>query len=252
MEIIKSPPRNYKGLASETKMIGKNRYPTAIEFTDGEVLCDVCCTNEVEGGSPLLLGQDWLEYYKVSLDYASGRAWRLNSQGYHQEIPLAAMKGSHLKMIKLSSFKEADAQRAQRGTKTPLAVQKLRLEEGDPKIEEMTKQFQKLEVSDKTPKVRDQKSHERLAENVRGSTPEFFDLSDEDEEESEDEDVAGRYSQSETEESDTESEGRTRVANTAYDKGRQGYCQLGDSWRLHPMWRGKSKMEIQMLSLIHI
>ena len=72
--------------------------------------------------------------------------------------------------------------------------------------------------------------------------------SDEDEEESEDEDVAGRYSQSETEESDTELEGRTRVANTAYNKERQGHIKLPDSWRLHPMWRTTSKMEIQMCS----
>ena len=38
MQIIQSQPRNYKGLGSDTKMIGKSRYPTAIEFTDGEVL----------------------------------------------------------------------------------------------------------------------------------------------------------------------------------------------------------------------
>ena len=61
--------KDYKGLWTPTKMTGRWHFPTAIEFVDGGVLTDAATTNEVEGDSPLLLGQDWLRYYKVNVDY---------------------------------------------------------------------------------------------------------------------------------------------------------------------------------------
>ena len=122
-----------------------------------------------------------------------------------------------------------------------------RFSEDEPSFEEVIQQFQKLEVSEKTPKVRDQKSHERLAEDIRGNTPEFFDLSDEGEDEVGSED--GVLTESEAdEEFFSRSLDEQLVANTAYNKGKQGYIKSSPDWRVHPMWRTGSRMEIQVCS----
>ena len=113
----------------------------------------------------------------------------------------------------------------------PSSHQKLMIKDQG-EVEELTRNFEKLKVKDAK-----QKSHERSL----GQGVEVFDLETEDE---------SQDSQSEPDEdvpsSDEEVE---KMANTACNQEKQGLISLPAGWKVHPMWRQESKMEIQMCSI---